>query len=891
MIGTLLGHYRIVEVLGTGGMGTVYLAEDTRLQRRVALKILARELADPDRRERFEREARAAAALNHPNIVTIHSVEEAGGTPFLTLELIEGETLADAIPAGGLPLDRVLDVAIPLADAVGAAHQRGITHRDLKPANIMLSRDGRLKVLDFGLAKLKEDAWLVADAGMPTAALTGEGRIVGTVAYMSPEQAEGKPVDQRSDVFSLGVILYEIATGVRPFKGDTHMSILSAIIKDTPVSITEVRRELPRELAKIVKRCLAKDVEDRYQTAKDLRNDLRALKNDLTSGEMAPITSGSDAAAVPRRRSRRNALMAAAAVTLVAIAGSAYFIWTRASGTPARVPSETFDSVRLTRLTTSGTAGFAAISGDGRYVVHVSRKGGEQSLWLRQVATTSNVEIVPPADVRYVGVSFSPDGNHIYYTRYPGAAEIAQLFEVPVLGGGARLILDDIDTSVTFSPDGREIAFVRGLPSAGAASVMVANVDGTNVRTLATRKPPVQFPLRAIAWSPNGRYIAAPGANGLRAEVVIIEVATGAEQVLPTPGDWRQVNSVAWLPDGFSLLVNAQESAAESSNQIFRVDYPSGAPRRITNDLSTYSGLSVSPGGESFVCIRNERRATIWTMPIGDPKGAKPVGDEGGTDLGVHGIAWTADARLVYTTEASGNPDIWIMNVDGSNRVQLTSTPGQDVSPRVAPDGKYIIFVSDRDGALRLWRMGLDGSGAMRLGPDQVARSRAALSADGKWIYYNDSTGGFKKVSIDGGTPIAVFDPELLKRLAEPLPSDFHEPLPSPDGSVIAGHYLDDASRGERVVLIPMQGGPLKRLTTVPASATWSPDGRSLFFVESEGGASQLKRYPLPAGPAVQLTNFTSDQIFSYALSPHQRVALVRGQVLSDVVLISSESR
>ena len=239
MIGTTLGHYRIVELLGKGGMGEVYLADDTRLQRRVAIKVLARELAgDRDRRERFEREARAAAALNHPNIVTIHSVEEADGVPFLTLELIDGQTLADLIPEGGLPLDRVLNLAIPLADAVGAAHQRGITHRDLKPANVMVTSDGRLKVLDFGLAKLKEDARLVAEAGMPTAALTGDGRIVGTVAYMSPEQAEGKPVDQRSDVFSLGVILYEMATGVRPFTGDTPMSILSAIMKDSPAPVS-----------------------------------------------------------------------------------------------------------------------------------------------------------------------------------------------------------------------------------------------------------------------------------------------------------------------------------------------------------------------------------------------------------------------------------------------------------------------------------------------------------------------------------------------------------------------------------------------------------------------------------------------------------------------------
>src|SRR5215203_1113226 len=254
MIGSQLAHYRIERLLGSGGMGEVYLAHDTRLERQVALKVLSAQLAgDPDRRERFEREARSAAALNHPNIVTIHSVEEADGRHFLTLEVVDGETLADVIVPGGLPLDRVLTIAIPLADAVGAAHQRGITHRDLKPANVMLTADGRLKVLDFGLAKVKEEARLVEDAMMPTAvALTGEGRIVGTVAYMSPEQAEGRMVDARSDVFSLGIILYEMATGKRPFGGDTHMSTLSAIIKDTPKSIQDVRPGLPRELAKII---------------------------------------------------------------------------------------------------------------------------------------------------------------------------------------------------------------------------------------------------------------------------------------------------------------------------------------------------------------------------------------------------------------------------------------------------------------------------------------------------------------------------------------------------------------------------------------------------------------------------------------------------------------
>ena len=292
MVGTSIGHYHIVESLGKGGMGEVYAAEDTRLGRRVALKVLSRGLAmDADRRERFEREARAVAALNHPNIVTIYSVEEADGVPFLTLELVEGRTLDALIPPGGLPLDRILAYAIPLADAVGAAHQRGITHRDLKPGNVMIGDDGRVKVLDFGLAKLKESNASLA-ASLPTQELTGEGRIVGTVAYMSPEQAEAKPVDPRSDVFSLGVVIFEMATSQRPFKGDTQVSLLSSIIKDTPSSLTDLRAELPRDLGRIVRRCLSKDPEDRYQTAKDLRNDLRALKEELSSGAVAAAVSG-----------------------------------------------------------------------------------------------------------------------------------------------------------------------------------------------------------------------------------------------------------------------------------------------------------------------------------------------------------------------------------------------------------------------------------------------------------------------------------------------------------------------------------------------------------------------------------------------------------------------
>jgi eukaryotic-like serine/threonine-protein kinase len=307
--GVRLGPYTILSLLGVGGMGEVYRAHDPRLRRDVAIKVLPAEFsADSDRLRRFEQEARAAAALNHPNIVTIHSVEESDRTRFLTMELLEGRSLNELIPTDGMPLDRLLTIVIPLADAISAAHQAGITHRDLKPANVMIAADGRVKVLDFGLAKLREPQLLESDASaLPTATVTGEGRILGTVAYMSPEQAEGKPLDSRSDIFSLGVMLFEMATGKRPFVGDTSISLLSSIIKDTPQSVTDLKPALPRELSRIIKRCLVKDPEYRYQSAKDLRNELRELERD--SAAAPPGAAG------PRRAAR----VAASALLMIAV--------------------------------------------------------------------------------------------------------------------------------------------------------------------------------------------------------------------------------------------------------------------------------------------------------------------------------------------------------------------------------------------------------------------------------------------------------------------------------------------------------------------------------------------------------------------------------------------
>jgi TolB-like protein/Tfp pilus assembly protein PilF len=331
--GSRLGPYEILAPIGAGGMGEVYRARDPKLNRPIAIKILPETTAtDAERRARFEREARTIAALNHPNIVTIYSVEEANGVLLLTMELVEGKPLADLIVKGGLSLGQILALAIPMADAVSAAHQKGIAHRDLKPANVMVTADGRVKVLDFGLAKLTEPSLIEpAVSALATGAVTGEGRIVGTAAYMSPEQAEGKPVDHRSDIFSLGVMLYELATGERPFTGDTSVSVLSSIIKDTPRSITDLKPDLPRELSRIIRHCLVKDPEYRYQSAKDLRNELRELQQDsdvtdVQASRRAPVDADAAVRDLAARR-RATLIVTTGTLTLVAIALVVGWLW------------------------------------------------------------------------------------------------------------------------------------------------------------------------------------------------------------------------------------------------------------------------------------------------------------------------------------------------------------------------------------------------------------------------------------------------------------------------------------------------------------------------------------------------------------------------------------
>jgi len=881
--GARLGPYEILGLIGAGGMGEVYRGRDTRLDRTVAIKILPCELAtDVERRTRFEREARIVAALNHPNIVTIYSVEEAGGSPFLTMELIEGSRLDELIPEDGLPVDRLLKHGVAIADALAAAQQRGVVHRDLKPANIMVTPAGQVKVLDFGIAKLQPPS---LPDGMATALSTdqtGEGRIVGSLAYMSPEQAEGRAVDSRSDIFSFGVILHQMATGKLPFRGDTPVSLLSSIVKETPGSVTALRPALPAELGRVVRRCLTKDPDRRYQSATDLRNDLEDLQAAILSEHTPSGVARGPAGRWSSRRLRAMGpalVLATLAAAVLVVAGVRWRLGPRPAVEPISLTAMT-----MTRLTTSGNVERAVIAPDGRYVAHVVNDGGQRSLWLRQVATSSNVQIVPPAQAFYAGLAFSPDGDYVYYSTYERGYGVATLWQVPVLGGTPRKILNDVDSPVSFSPDGRRFVFVRNVMTPAEGRLVVADADGANERVVASRKAPERFDLYvAPAWSPDGARVAVSQVlmqGGRQERIAVFDVNTGTAHPLGR-SRWREVHDVAWLADGSALAVSAREHYA-TNRQLWRVAYPGGDVTRITNDLTSYTGLSLAAGSRTLVTVQEEPDSHIWVAPSGDLARARQALPGGGRYDGFQGIAWAPDGRLVYTSATTGNFDIWIMDADGRHRRQLTVDPAIDVLPDVTRDGRFIVFTSTRSGASQVWRMDIDGAN-----PVQLARHNMSGNpvCDGTSVVYNavtpDEARTVWRVSVDGGEAEQVSDQAVVVQAL------------SPDGRFVVGTTWSASENRYRLGIVALgTPGPPAFLPVFPQlGVAWTPRGDALAYVDMNAGAMNIFSRPLRNGTPTQLTTFSEGQVFDFAWSHDgTRLALARGTISTDVVLLSARN-
>jgi eukaryotic-like serine/threonine-protein kinase len=840
--GTRAGRYEVESFLGAGGMGEIYIARDTILGRRIALKVLP-EGCGRDRIARFIREAKASSALNHPAIVSVHDAGSADGIHFLAMELIDGEPLSVWMRSHH-SLTRVAELMAQVADGLACAHAAGIIHRDLKPANIMIGRAGFAKIVDFGVAKLAERSANTDDA---TDKQTADGLQVGTVAYMSPEQVASEQVDYRSDIFSFGIVLYELLAGVHPFaSANPAATIYNIAHLDPPLDA------IPSKCRRIVARCLAKEAGQRYQAMKDIAHELRdsLAKTESTS---------------KRRTFPAWTWIAASLLAVAVIVGALVVASHRFREKPA--PEVVTPQRSMEQITTGGNVRSAAISPDGKFLAYGVEERGLRSLWVKQTATGSSTQIVSPSTSFYWQIKISPDSDYIYYTASKPPSFAANIYQVPMLGGEPRSVVANVGNGLALSPDGRHVAFFRY--DRDGASLIRAEIDGTGERNIVTFK---DFqPRRLPAWSPDGKSIAFVKAAAENSEQQIEEIVlqTRAQRVVSSFS--RPILSMTWLPDSSGMLASAAEAGGA---QLWMIPSGGGAPTSVPADIDSYVSPSLTANGQSLVAVRAEAPRSVIVLSV-DSDGGTHAADSGHAAPAVSEVRWIDADHMVYDGVAKGIRTLFVIPRVGGQPHQIIH--GMSASnPSVSPDGKRLAFISDRSGSSQVWLSDTEGNDPKQLTSGGYPARSVDFSSDSTYVYY--CNGSAIRVPVAGGNS------EYLGMYA---------------GSGIAlsrdGHWLMSIvyrEEGQRIYLYRL--GPSRPVHTIalPFSlrnyARFHPSSREVSFIgRDKNGVNNIWLQKIDGGTPRQITNFDHGDIYAFDWSPDGKwLAVASGEPKADVVIV-----